>query len=113
MAVEQRPWGTYEVLLDKPDHKVKEIYVKPDHRFSLQYHEYREEHWTILKGIGSITQGDIESTIRPGEYSYIPKGQIHRLHGGENGVTFVEVQRGVCDEEDIIRIEDDYGRVDK
>tara|TARA_Y200000002_G_scaffold280723_1_gene234821 strand:+ start:78 stop:386 length:309 start_codon:yes stop_codon:yes gene_type:complete len=47
--IEHRPWGTYEVLLDKPDHKVKEIYLKPKHRFSLQYHEHREEHWVVVK----------------------------------------------------------------
>ena len=111
--IEHRPWGTYEVLLDKPDHKVKEIYVKPNHRFSLQYHEHREEHWVIVEGIGTITQGEIESIIRPGEYAYIPKGSIHRLHGGDNGITFIEVQRGICEEDDIIRIEDDYGRLEK
>ena len=111
--IEHRPWGTYEVLLDKPDHKVKEIYVKPNHRFSLQYHEHREEHWVIVEGIGTITQGEIESIIRPGEYAYIPKGSIHRLHGGNEGITFIEVQRGICEEDDIIRIEDDYGRLEK
>ena len=111
--IEHRPWGTYEVLLDKPDHKVKEIYVKPNHRFSLQYHDHREEHWVIVEGIGTITQGEIESIIRPGEYAYIPKGSIHRLHGGDEGITFIEVQRGICEEDDIIRIEDDYGRLEK
>ena len=111
--IEHRPWGTYEVLLDKPDHNVKEIYVKPNHRFSLQYHEHREEHWVIVEGIGTITQGEIESIIRPGEYAYIPKGSIHRLHGGDEGITFIEVQKGVCEEDDIIRIEDDYGRLEK
>ena len=111
--IEHRPWGTYEVLLDKPDHKVKEIYVKPNHRFSLQYHEHREEHWVIVEGIGTITQGEIESIIRPGEYAYIQKGSIHRLHGGDKGITFIEVQRGICEEDDIIRIEDDYGRLEK
>ena len=111
--IEHRPWGTYEVLLDKPDHKVKEIYVKPNHRFSLQYHEHREEHWVIVEGIGTITQGEIESIIRPGEYAYIPKVSIHRLHGGDEGITFIEVQKGVCEEDDIIRIEDDYGRLEK
>ena len=110
---EFKPWGWYLTLEENGDFKVKTIHVNPGHQFSLQYHEHREEHWTILKGIGSITQGDIESTIRPGEYAYIPKGQIHRLHGGENGVTFIEVQRGVWKEDDIIRLEDDYGRVDK
>ena len=110
--IETRPWGTYEVLLDKPDHKVKEIFVKPNHRFSLQYHEYREEHWVVVEGTGIIRSYDGESTIYPGEYAYIPKGTIHRLTGGEKGITFIEVQRGICKEDDIVRIEDDYGRLE-
>ena len=107
----RRPWGTYEVLLDEPECKVKRIFVYLKQRFSLQYHNYREEHWTIVEGIGTITQGEISSTIRPGEYAYIPKKAIHRLDGGENGVLFIEVQRGKCDEDDIVRLSDDYGRV--
>ena len=111
--IEHRPWGTYEVLLDKPDHKVKEIYLKPNHRFSLQYHEHREEHWVVVKGSGTITQGDGESTISPGEYAYIPRGTLHRLCGGEEGITLIEVQKGICEEDDIVRIEDDYGRLEQ
>ena len=109
----RRPWGTYEVLLDEPECKVKRIFVYPKQRFSLQYHNHREEHWTIVEGIGTITQGDISSTIRPGEYAYIKKGEVHRLKAGENGVDFIEVQRGKCEEKDIVRLEDDYGRIDK
>tara|TARA_B100000427_G_C15147365_1_gene437197 strand:+ start:133 stop:471 length:339 start_codon:yes stop_codon:yes gene_type:complete len=107
---EFKPWGWYLTLEEKSDFKVKTIHVSPGHQFSLQYHEHREEHWTIVEGIGTITQGDIESIIRPGEYAYIPVRQVHRLHGGDSGVTFIEVQRGVCKEDDIIRLKDDYGR---
>jgi mannose-1-phosphate guanylyltransferase/mannose-6-phosphate isomerase len=109
--IEFKPWGWYLTLEENGDFKVKKIYVKPGHQFSLQYHNDREEHWTIIQGIGTITQGEIESTIRPGEYAYIPKEQIHRLNGGENGITFIEVQRGVCSEDDIVRLKDDYGRI--
>ncbi len=108
-----KPWGTYEVLLDEPDHKVKRIFVKPNERFSLQYHNEREEHWTFVEGIGTITQHGVESIIRPGEYAFIPRGGIHRLQAGEKGVTFIEVQRGTCYEDDIVRLEDDYGRIEK
>ena len=69
----RRPWGTNEVLIDEPDYKVKRIFVYPNQRFSLQYHNFREEHWIIVEGIGQITQGDKETTIRPGEYAYIPQ----------------------------------------
>ena len=111
--IETRPWGTYEVLLDKPDHKVKEICLKPNHRFSLQYHEHREEHWVVVKCSCIITQDDGEGIISPGEYAYIPKGTIHRLCGGEEGITLIEVQRGICEEDDIVRIEVYYGRLEK
>ena len=106
----RRPWGTNEVLIDEPDYKVKRIFVYPNQRFSLQYHNFREEHWIIVEGIGQITQGDKETTIRPGEYAYIPQKGIHRLDGGKNGVLFIEVQRGKCEEEDIVRLQDDYNR---
>tara|TARA_Y100001973_G_C5181260_1_gene325066 strand:- start:1284 stop:1628 length:345 start_codon:yes stop_codon:yes gene_type:complete len=108
---EFKPWGWYLVLDENHDYKVKRIFVKPNEQFSLQYHNNREEHWTILDGVGTITQDDIESTIRPGEYAYIPPKQIHRLNGGEKGIWFIEVQRGECREDDIVRLKDDYGRV--
>ena len=67
----------------------------------------------MVEGTGIITQGDIARPIESGEYAYIPKKEIHRLHGGEKGVVFIEIQRGVCDEDDIVRLEDDYGRISK
>ena len=57
-----------------------------------------------------FVQGDSEKVIRPGEYCFIPKGQIHRLSAGDEGVMFIEVQQGICEEEDIVRLSDDYGR---
>tara|TARA_B100001123_G_scaffold42775_1_gene43972 strand:+ start:440 stop:778 length:339 start_codon:yes stop_codon:yes gene_type:complete len=109
--IEFKPWGYYITLDENKDYKVKQIHVKPNQQFSLQYHNEREEHWTILEGLGYITQGKTETVIRPGEYAYIPIEQIHRLRAGDDGVTFIEVQRGVCREDDIVRIEDDYGRI--
>ena len=106
----KRPWGSYQTLIDQPGYKVKRIYVKPDEQFSLQYHNQREEHWIMVEGTVIITQGEVARPIEPGEHVYIPIKEIHRLHGGENGVVFIEVQRGVCDEDDIVRLEDDYGR---
>ena len=97
--------------MDEPECKVKRIFLYPKQRFSLQYHNHREEHWTIVEGIGTITQHGVDAIIRPGEYAYIPKKDIHRLYGGEKGVLFIEVQRGKCLEDDIVRLDDDYGRV--
>ena len=110
---EFKPWGWYLTLEENVDHKIKKIYVKPNHRLSLQYHNDREEHWTVIDGIGQITQGDKETTIRSGESAFIANKGIHRLTGGEDGITFIEVQRGICKENDIVRLEDDYGRIDK
>ena len=109
----KRPWGSYQTLVDGSDYKVKRISVKPDEQFSLQYHNHREEHWIIVEGTGIITQGEVARVIEPGENVYIPIKQIHRLNGGEKGVVFIEVQRGMCDEDDIVRLEDDYGRINK
>ena len=109
-GIVNKPWGNYESLDEGVDYKVKRITLNPYQRFSLQYHEHREEHWTIVEGIGYITQYGHETVIRPGEYAYIPKKGVHRLEGGKDGITFIEVQRGDCREDDIIRLEDDYGR---
>ena len=108
--IHERPWGTFEVLLDEPNYKVKRIVVFPRQRFSLQYHNHREEHWTIVEGSGIITIGDEEQQVKPGDHFYIPVKGIHRLMGHDNGVLFIEVQRGICLPDDIIRLEDDYGR---
>ena len=110
--IEFKPWGFYITLDENKNYKVKQIHVKPNQQFSLQYHNEREEHWTIVEGIGEITQGDFTSTIRAGEYAFISKKQLHRLRASDSGVTLIEVQRGMCDEDDIVRIEDDYGRID-
>ena len=108
---EFRPWGWYLTLDEDSAYKVKRIYVKPNEQFSLQYHNDREEYWTVLEGDGTITQGEEERPIGPGDCAYIPKEQIHRLNGGDKGIYFVEVQRGVCREDDIVRLKDDYGRI--
>ena len=108
---EFRPWGWYLTLDEDSAYKVKRIYVKPNEQFSLQYHNDREEYWTVLEGDGTITQGEEERPIAPGDCAYTPKEQIHRLHGGDKGIYFVEVQRGVCKEDDIVRLKDDYGRI--
>ena len=84
--------------------------VKPRSRIYLQYHKHQTENWVVVQGIVLLTPGDSEKIIRPGEYCVIPKGQIHRLSAGDEGVMFIEVQQGICEEEDIVRLSDDYGR---
>lgn len=114
MEENKRPWGEYEVLLDKPYTKVKEIRVNPKGKLSLQYHNYREERWIITQGRGEVTIEKNVSRVYPGDVVSIPLKAIHRIENiGEDILTFIEVQTGISFEEnDIIRVEDEYGRVD-
>jgi len=107
-----RPWGHYENLLERDDHKVKEIIVQPGMRLSLQKHRHRAEHWTVVSGVALVTVGEQETLLKPGQSVDIPKGAVHRImNPGNIPLVFVEVQMGdYFGEDDIIRLEDDYGR---
>lgn len=106
----ERPWGSYEILLEEENYKVKRITVDPYQQFSLQYHNHRDEYWTIVSGDGKvIVDGNEYSTSTKTSY-YIPKQSIHRASSGNEGLVFIEVQVGNCDEDDIVRLQDDYGR---
>lgn len=108
-----RPWGKYEVLADHPTYKVKSITVRAGHRLSYQRHARRSEHWFVVEGTGSVTlDGEINS-IQPGSTIDIPAGACHRIENtGSIDLVFVEVQHGdYFGEDDIERLDDDYGRV--
>lgn len=107
-----RPWGTYEVLLDHDNYKIKRIIVKPDKRLSLQKHFHRNEHWIVVSGTATVTVGDKVKLIRPNESTYIKMGEVHRLENqGKIPVVLIEAQVGeYTGEDDIIRIEDDFKR---
>jgi mannose-6-phosphate isomerase len=111
----ERPWGNYTVLSeDAPDHKVKRIVVHPGKRLSYQRHSQRAEHWFIVSGTAQVTlNGDI-TTLHAGEAIDIPREGNHRIaNEGTADVVFIEVQYGTYfGEDDIVRLEDDYGRVD-
>lgn len=113
MERDERPWGYYEVLSDAPDHKVKRILVKPGHRLSLQRHRRRAEHWYVVKGKGVVTLDGNEIPVQEGCSVDIPLGTTHRIaNTGQEPLVFIEVQRGdYFGEDDIERLEDDYGRV--
>jgi mannose-6-phosphate isomerase len=109
---EHRPWGYYEVLSDRPDHKVKRITVYPGRRLSLQRHQRRAEHWYIIHGDAIVHLNGEELHLKGGQSINIPCGAAHRIanEGGENTV-IIEVQTGeYFGEDDIERIEDDFGR---
>ncbi len=111
---DHRPWGYYEVLSDLPDHKVKRIVVYPGKRLSLQRHRKRAEHWTVVSGNPLVVRDAEELFLKPGDSIDIPKGTTHRVaNPGSEPVVFIEVQMGdYFGEDDIERLEDDYGRME-
>jgi mannose-6-phosphate isomerase-like protein (cupin superfamily) len=108
----ERPWGYYEVLLEDAEHKVKRIVVYPGSRLSLQRHRHRDEHWLIVSGEAVFTLNTDELILGKGQSIDIPRGALHRVRNtGETDLVIVEVQTGdYFDENDIERVEDDYGR---
>ncbi|MCL2672859.1 MAG: phosphomannose isomerase type II C-terminal cupin domain [Alphaproteobacteria bacterium] len=110
---DQRPWGSWEVLDAGLEHIVKKIIVLPEKKLSLQKHNHRSEHWTIAQGAGIVTLGDRTFETPQNSHVFIGVGQIHRMENASSGaiLTFIEVQTGRnLDEDDIVRLEDDYGR---
>jgi len=109
---EQRPWGHFEVLLDEPAYKVKRVVVEPGERLSLQFHRHRSEHWFFVLGKGLATVADQEIAVCAGLSTDIPSNTQHRMENtGDVPLVFIEVQRGTnLDEDDIVRLQDDYGR---
>ena len=110
----ERPWGNYSVLSDDAsDHKVKRIVVHPGKRLSYQRHSKRAEHWFIVSGTAMVTLDGTVTEMHPGESIDIPTEGAHRIaNEGDADVVFIEVQYGTYfGEDDIVRLEDDYGRV--
>jgi mannose-6-phosphate isomerase len=109
---EIRPWGQYKILYQNPMYKVKEIIVLPKQKLSLQYHMRRNELWQIIKGEGIVTIGNYGYTAMEGMIFTILKEEKHRIENtGDEPLLFVEIQTGeYFGEDDIVRIEDDYGR---
>ncbi len=112
---DHRPWGYYQVLLDEPQYKVKRIVVDAGKRLSLQYHNRRSEHWFVVEGEGTATRDDRQIVLRAGQAIDIPQGAAHRMEAAaDSSVVFIEVQRGdYFGEDDIVRLEDDFGRLAK
>lgn len=110
---EQRPWGEFEVLLDTDYTKVKQITVNPGHKSSYQYHERRNEHWTIVKGLATVITNNKKVFRSKGESISIPLGVKHRvINETDEPLIFIEIQTGTYfGEDDIIRLEDKYGRI--
>ncbi|MCX7857107.1 MAG: glycosyltransferase [Deltaproteobacteria bacterium] len=110
---DKRPWGFYEILVDSDQHKVKRITVYPEQRLSYQRHKKRSEHWFILHGLARVTKDGHDYFLSNGDHIDIPCGAWHRIKNeGKEPLVFIEIQTGqYFGEDDIERIEDDYGRV--
>ena len=108
-----RPWGSFSILEDAEDCKVKRLVIKPGQVLSLQMHYKRAEHWTVIKGIAKVRLGEKEFLLHPNESTYIPVETRHRLENpGTEDVHLIEVQTGdYFGEDDIVRYEDIYGRI--
>ncbi len=109
---ENRPWGSFAVLSNATDCKVKRITVHPGHRLSLQRHRRRDEHWFVVKGKGLVTLGDRSVAVKVGSSVNISRGCFHRIKNtSKSNLVLVEIQTGdYFGEDDIERVEDDYGR---
>ena len=109
---DRRPWGTFTVLDEGENFKVKRIEVLPGKRLSYQKHAQRAEHWFVVQGTARVTLDDREITLVAGEAIDIAIGAAHRIENpGEGLLVFIEVQRGTyLGEDDIVRLQDDFGR---
>lgn len=107
-----RPWGSYDSIGMGTRFQVKHIVVKPGAALSLQKHHHRAEHWVVVSGVAEVTCDDRVFELRENESTYIPLGSVHRLRNrGSEPVELIEVQSGsYLGEDDIVRLEDVYGR---
>jgi len=108
-----RPWGSYTILEESSRFKIKRIVVKPGASLSLQMHHHRSEHWIVVSGMAKVVNGDNTFFVNINESTYIPAGHKHRLENpGVLDLVMIEVQSGeYLGEDDIVRFEDNYGRV--
>lgn len=112
-GMDERPWGFYVVLADEKSYKCKKIVVRPGKRLSLQRHQRRDEHWFIVNGEAEVTMDKRYIKLRQADSINIPRGSFHRVKNcGAEDLWLIEVQTGdYFGEDDIERIEDDFGRV--
>jgi len=110
---EERPWGQeLWVSGDKPS-MVKVLTVNPRQSLSLQYHRHRDEFWHVLSGNGIAIIGDKKIPLRSGDDHFVPRETKHRLETGDSSLVILELAFGDFDQNDIVRLEDKYGRTVK
>ena len=110
---EQRPWGNFHIIAKGQGYQIKEMNINPGKKQSLQRHKNRSEYWQVIDGLGMVYLEDSKFKLEKNDNIFIPQGDLHRLENiGNNLLTVVEIQVGEkISEDDIERIEDDFGRV--
>lgn len=108
---EDRPWGSFDRFTENELSTVKILHANPGAKLSLQRHEHRSEWWKILEGDGFVEINGEHRNVKTGDEIEIPVGTTHRIGGGEHGIAWLEIALGEFDENDIERLEDDYGRI--
>jgi mannose-1-phosphate guanylyltransferase/mannose-1-phosphate guanylyltransferase/mannose-6-phosphate isomerase len=108
---DERPWGSFRQFTSNEISTVKILRVKAGQKLSLQYHKKREEFWVVLSGNPSITIGEETKIANPQDEFFITQESVHRIAAPTNDVEILEIAFGEFDEQDIVRIEDAYGRV--
>lgn len=113
MEFDQRPWGSFTVLDEGENYKVKRIEVLPGKRLSYQRHSRRAEHWFVVAGLAKVTLNGEEILVKTGDAIDIACGDAHRVENAEASLlVFIETQTGdYFGEDDIVRLEDDFGRL--
>lgn len=107
---EKRPWGKFEQFCHNEQVTVKIITVEPNSKLSLQYHHKRDEFWRVLSGSGQIILGEDKIDVKIDDEYFIPKTTKHRMMTGANKLEMLEISFGEFDENDIVRLADDYNR---
>ena len=107
---ETRPWGSFERFTLNEVSSVKLLHVEPGKKLSLQYHGHRSEFWRVLSGSGTVRIGDEVLQANEGDEFFIPQGAKHRIMTTDEELHILELWLGEGDENDIVRLEDEYGR---
>jgi mannose-6-phosphate isomerase-like protein (cupin superfamily) len=108
---ETRPWGEELWMTEEKPSMVKVITVRPGQALSLQYHHHRDEFWHILSGNGTATIGEERVALRSGIDCFVSRETRHRLEAGDESLVILELAFGDFNEDDIVRLEDRYGRI--
>ncbi len=113
-AFDERPWGSFTVLDEGDNYKVKRIEVLPEKRLSYQRHSRRAEHWYVVRGTAKVTLNGVEILVKTGDAVDIAREDAHRVENPNDTelLVFIETQTGdYFGEDDIVRLDDDFGRL--